>query len=102
MKKFHIQSFHDKLIKFTLLFYWEIFFFYVFILSMQPKQETMVSLGWMTWQLQANTEKIITWIDRHAMICPKKDFIYLKYDAFNSAWFAGRQKLCKVKTGSQQ
>ena len=54
---------------------------------MQPKQETMVSLGWMNWQLQANTEKIIT---GHAMICPKKDFIYLKYDAFNSAWFAGR------------
>ena len=69
---------------------------------MQPKQETMVSLGWMTWQLQANTEKIITGISRHAMICPKKDFIYLKYDAFNSAWFAGRQKLCKVKTGPQQ
>ena len=94
MKKFHIQSFHDKLIKFTLLFYFFItgkfFCFYVFILSMQPKQETMVSLGWMTWQLQANTEKIITEIARHAMICPKKDFIYLKYDAFNSAWFAAR------------
>ena len=30
MKKFHIQSFHDKLIKFTLLFYWEIFLFLCF------------------------------------------------------------------------
>ena len=40
-----MQSFHDKLIKFTLLFYKGNFFCYVFILSMQPKQETMVSLG---------------------------------------------------------